>query len=223
MKKKALFVTLIGASLLTSPAYAGNYTNSDPNANSGYNRTVAKQYAETYAVYPNSAYFDYTDAGGDCTNFISQVLFHGGLTENKVFSAGGILSGDIRSWYYDGADIPLRSKSWTGAHEFRYHWGNVNGNGFNRAYQYKVYTYAEAYNNFNTIYTDLWPGDIVQYVRSDGLTYHTQVVHGFSSSDLLVAQHTTNKKNSYLKQTLAGYAYSDGWLVTYRIKQATNY
>ena len=54
---------------------------------SAYNGTAAKNYAETYAVNHNGAYYSYTD---DCTNFVSQALRAGG----HKFYGTPVLAGD---------------------------------------------------------------------------------------------------------------------------------
>lgn len=67
-----------------------------------YNRYKALVYADRWALNRNPEYFDYSDIGGDCTNFCSQVLHAGGCVMN--YSEGG--------WFYkDGND---RTHSWTG-------------------------------------------------------------------------------------------------------------
>jgi hypothetical protein len=227
MKIKFVLATLLLSSLFTSQVSAGSYTNSNTSVNSSLDRAKAKKYAEDYAQNPNFSYFDFTNYGGDCTNFISQVLFHGGLPEAKYYTAKDARLDPYsnKSWYYDGKDLPYRSTSWTGAHQFRYHWANVNGLGNNRAYQYKVYTMQEAYNNFSQIYYNLWPGDIVQYVNSSGDTWHSQVVHKYDSyGNLFVAQHTYNAKDLNLKDRIKARvdAGDTGWFVTYRIKLGTS-
>ncbi|MCX7570204.1 amidase domain-containing protein [Tumebacillus sp. DT12] len=224
MKSKVVLTTVITTSLLTTHAYAGSYTSSNVYANSQYDRVKAKAYAEQYALTANnSGYFNYTDYGGDCTNFISQVLFHGGLPEQKVINGtiGQVDPYWWDNWFYDGKDIPNRSTSWTGAHDFRFHWANVNNIGKNRAYKYTVYTYQQAYDNFSQIYSDLWPGDIVQYVNDNGDTWHGQVVHRYDEyGNLFVAQHTYNAKDLSLKGRIKSRLDigDKGWFVTYRIK-----
>lgn len=46
---------------------------------SSINKQKVCEYAEAYALKRNSLYRDFENAGGDCTNFISQALFYGGL------------------------------------------------------------------------------------------------------------------------------------------------
>lgn len=55
-----------------------------------YDRTKASLYAQKYALTKNAEYFDYTNIGGNCTNYCSQCLFAGANKMN--FSLNG--------WYY---------------------------------------------------------------------------------------------------------------------------
>ena len=55
-----------------------------------YGRNEAKEYALKYALQKNPAYFDYTNQGGNCTNYISQCLYAG--TKTMQISPSG--------WYY---------------------------------------------------------------------------------------------------------------------------
>ncbi|MBE6062217.1 MAG: hypothetical protein E7207_01325 [Clostridium butyricum] len=44
-----------------------------------FNIDNAIQYAEQYALTPNTKYINFNNSGGDCTNFISQILYAGGI------------------------------------------------------------------------------------------------------------------------------------------------
>ena len=55
--------------------------NDDQRKNSTFNITDACSYAETFALKPNPNYKYFEHIGGDCTNFISQILFAGGLKQ----------------------------------------------------------------------------------------------------------------------------------------------
>lgn len=50
---------------------------------SNFNISDACNYAETFALNPNLKYKSFENIGGDCTNFISQILFAGGLKQNN--------------------------------------------------------------------------------------------------------------------------------------------
>ena len=55
-----------------------------------YNRNSAILYAQKYALVKNPLYHDYSNQGGNCTNFISQCVFAGAPQMN--ISSNG--------WYY---------------------------------------------------------------------------------------------------------------------------
>lgn len=50
---------------------------------SNFNIVESCTYAEKFALSPNAKYKSFENIGGDCTNFISQILFAGGLKQNN--------------------------------------------------------------------------------------------------------------------------------------------
>ncbi|MGI6527751.1 MAG: amidase domain-containing protein [Caldicoprobacterales bacterium] len=68
-----------------------------------YNRAQAIEYANIWALGRNPAYYDYSNLGGDCTNFISQCLYAGGGIMNYTRDLG---------WYYNHAND--KAPAWTG-------------------------------------------------------------------------------------------------------------
>ena len=72
-----------------------------------YNRQDAVNYANRWALSRNPAYYDYSNIGGDCTNFASQVLYAGTGVMNYNSENG---------WYY--IDANNKSPSWTGVNFF---------------------------------------------------------------------------------------------------------
>ncbi|HUI87288.1 MAG TPA: amidase domain-containing protein [Anaerolineales bacterium] len=66
----------------------------DPSGKKRYDRKAAKDYAEHWAGGVNPDYGSFGNA--DCTNFVSQVLRAGGLTD------------DYPDWYFDLGDCPGR-------------------------------------------------------------------------------------------------------------------
>lgn len=178
MKKRnclvLVFVFLLTMSMAL-PVLAVYYDGPD---NINYNRTEAAAYVAAYTISPNPAYMDYRNLGGDCTNFASQVLVAGGMQMTESVSNPSNTS----SWYYYYDSDPGRGRtaSWTGAHQFRQYWADVNGVGGQHAYEFIKYTARDFDDDtvWYSIYNYLEPGDIVQYVYgSNGLTYHTQIVH----------------------------------------------
>ena len=176
--------------------FAADFTNSST-TNSNYNRGTASAYWDQYTYTPNSSYYDYTNVGGDCTNFVSQGLKAGGMP-----TRGTVGYADYKNWYYNGKDVPFRSKSWTAADMFRKYWANnSSGTGYQQAYQYKLMTIRNAYNNFNTVFSTITIGDVVQLTPINGESYHSMgivalVYNGNTKTDIKYAQHTNNKQGN---------------------------
>lgn len=162
--------------------------------NSHYNREDAVNYAISYSKWPgNNSYFNFSNIGGDCTNFSSQVLYSGGMLMS------GVKNGPYKdSWYYYGANIPDRSSSWTNANIFRKYWSISQENELIRVYKINIYSVKTALEDFQRIVDDLLPGDIIQHVRiSDELTYHSQIIHKKLKNDLLFCQHSATEGGFY--------------------------
>ena len=51
-----------------------------------FNSNNAIAYARKYALEYNSNYIDFNDMGGDCTNFISQCLYAGGIPLSSTWT-----------------------------------------------------------------------------------------------------------------------------------------
>jgi len=77
----------------------------------GYNRQAAVAYAHRWAFARNPLFYDFSDLGGDCTNFISQCLYAGGGVMNLNHNPA-------LAWFYLRPNN--RSASWTGV-PFLYH------------------------------------------------------------------------------------------------------
>lgn len=71
-----------------------------------YNRAAAKEYANEWAYRRNPRFFDFSEIGGDCTNFASQVLYAGSGVMNYT---------PVYGWFYISAND--RTASWTGVNE----------------------------------------------------------------------------------------------------------
>lgn len=71
-----------------------------------YNREAARAYADKWAYGRNPRFYDFSEIGGDCTNFASQVLYAGSGIMNYT---------PIYGWYYISTND--RTASWTGVNE----------------------------------------------------------------------------------------------------------
>lgn len=68
-----------------------------------YDRAAAVRYTDKWAYFRNPEFYDFSEIGGDCTNFASQCLLAGGAVMNYTPTFG---------WYYTGVND--RAPSWTG-------------------------------------------------------------------------------------------------------------
>ena len=137
-----------------------------------YNRTSALQYAHTWAYGRNPRYLDFSNLGGDCTNFASQVLFAGGRVMNYH---------DADGWFY--IDGNRKSPSWVGV-DFLYRF-LVNNQ-----------TLGPFVSEVDI--SDLIPGDLIQMAFSDvGSFNHSLIVVSAgvpaSIENILVATHTDDQ------------------------------
>lgn len=130
-----------------------------------YDRAAAVAYARRWALGRNSAYYDFQNIGGDCTNFASQCIYAGAPVMNNTRDTG---------WYYHS--LSDRSAAWTGVeylHSFLVS---------NRAAGPYAHEVSRA---------QVQPGDIVQLGTRDGRFYHSPVIVAVKPQ-ILVAAHTND-------------------------------
>ena len=137
-----------------------------------YDRAKAVAYAKKWAYGRNPAFYDFSNIGGDCTNFASQCIYAGAGVMNFTPTFG---------WFYKSVND--RTPSWTGV-EFLYNFlvGNDGAGPF-----------AE-----EVPLDKLEVGDIVQLGRATDDFYHSPVVVGFSRGKILVAAHSYDVHNKPL-------------------------
>lgn len=166
--------------------------------NNNYNRKAAREYALKWAEGSNTSYYNYINEGGDCTNFVSQVLRAGGME----FWGSKKNATDIDSWFYYSQNIPNRTSTWTGANPFNQHFGKVH----KRVYKYREYTVREAIDNFEEISRSIYEGDIVQYSRPNNIAFHSQAITDImDTSKVLFSQHSNSAVNFYKNGNLKYY------------------
>lgn len=148
-----------------------------------YNRAAAAAYARKWAFSRNPAFFDFSELGGDCTNFASQCIYAGSGVMNYTPTFG---------WYY--ISLNDRAPAWTGVNELYRFLVNNTGAG-----------------PFGTVVSlsDIMLGDIVQIRFRDAQTFgHSPVVvnpGNGTPSTVLVAAHSNDAYN----RPLSTYAYEE--------------
>ena len=152
--------------------------------------TSAVSYARRWAFGRNPAYYDFDPIGGDCTNFISQCIFAAGAVMNFTPDIG---------WYY--ISLNDRAAAWTGVEYFaRFILTNTGAGPFGRLISSR----------------ELHTGDVVQLGNSQRF-YHTLLVIGRQSGEVLVAAHSRNVFGAQLSE------YSFTQLRCLRIDSARRY
>ncbi|MGE5417935.1 MAG: amidase domain-containing protein [Acidobacteriota bacterium] len=137
-----------------------------------YDRIGAVQYAHQWAYGRNPKYYDFSDLGGDCTNFASQCLYAGSGVMNYTKEAG---------WYY--ISLNDRAPAWTGVDElYRFLTANISRGPFAQ----------------ETTMEQVQPGDIVQlsFVGHNDFQ-HTPVIVAVNNpinlQNILIAAHSDDQ------------------------------
>lgn len=142
----------------------------------GYNYTAMATYLERYWKNYNSAYRDFTNKGGDCTNFVSQALRAGGWPDKPGYYQ------NANYWWYN---ILNQTYSWTSVN----HWATFAINS-GRTY----------------LLGNVWScriGDVVQvkpYQSSSKI--HTMMVSYNSGGMPYFTYHTSNRYRRSLNQVI---------------------
>lgn len=128
-----------------------------------YDREAALRYAHKWAYERNPEYYDFDGLGGDCTNFVSQVLAAGGAEQN--YSQNG--------WYFNS--INDRSPSWSGVNEL---------------YEFLVSEHDVGPGARVVDVSEAMAGDIVQLGSFENGYYHSLII--VDPENMLVAAHTVD-------------------------------
>ncbi|MDY6229046.1 MAG: amidase domain-containing protein [Clostridium sp.] len=206
IKNKKIKVLLVILILVVVGIISNNNFTLAGEKNNNYNRELAREYAIKWAISSNKQYYNYINDGGDCTNFVSQVLRAGGMD----FIGSRKNATSIDSWFYYSSELPNRTSTWTSANAFNLHFGKSG----KRVYKYRQYSIEEALKNWDEIYSSIYIGDIIQYTRPNNIAFHSQAI-----TDLL------NNKTIYFSQhsnTIENF-YKDGNLKYYLLGKPNNY
>lgn len=130
-----------------------------------YDRTRAVEYADRWALLRNPQYYDFSDIGGDCTNFASQCLYAGAPVMDNT---------PVFGWHYYSSY--KRTPSWTGVDYF-----------FN--YLIRRTKTVGPFGEITKL-EELKIGDFIQLANSFDDYFHTLVVVGFIDQKILVSSHS---------------------------------
>ena len=138
--------------------------------NVNYNRRLAVLYANRWAYFRNPNFYDFSDVGGDCTNFTSQCLLAGGAVMNYTPDFG---------WYYVNSED--RAPAWSSVKYF-----------------YDFITQNEGVGPYGTEVSAAMVrlGDIVQLITGEEQDFHHTLIvteiNGFipNINNIYVAAHS---------------------------------
>ncbi|HEY8424365.1 MAG TPA: amidase domain-containing protein [Clostridia bacterium] len=131
--------------------------------NIAYDRQAALNYAQEWAYSRNPKYYDFSNLGGDCTNFISQCVYAGIRVMNFT---------PVTGWYYISASN--RTASWTGAEYF---------------FKFIVNNKGAGPRAIETDMSGIIPGDVIQLSFRDNIFSHSLFVVSVFP-EITVATHT---------------------------------
>ena len=133
-----------------------------------YNRERAVEYARRWALDRNPLFIDFTEIGGNCTNFVSQAVLAGSCTMNYTPDFG---------WYYISEDD--RAPAWSGV---EYFFDFITGTPLFREQNGGVGPFATVVEREAVML-----GDVIQYANRAGDWYHTVIVTGFDGEEILIS------------------------------------
>ena len=141
-----------------------------------YDREKAVAYARGWALSRNPCFGNFSDRGGDCTNFASQAVYAATRTMDYT---------DTFGWYY--VDDGDRAPAWTGVAAF---YDFLTGSGdfpevFSRPGPFGYPTPREY----------VMPGDAVQLANGEGRYYHTALVTGVRDGEIYVTAHSNDVRD----------------------------
>ena len=138
-----------------------------------FSRQKAIEYAFLWWNGRNPSFYNFDNIGGDCTNFVSQCLYYGGIEMNFNYLG----------WFYDS--INFRSPSWSGVEEF-FDFATKNSGVGVRAKQ--------------TTIESIEVGDVVQLMGKYQAQFHhtllvTKIGQNLDYDNIFLTGHTVDVKN----------------------------
>lgn len=135
-----------------------------------YNREKAFYYANKWALKRNPLFADFTEMGGDCTNFVSQCLFAGTCAMNFTKNTG---------WYYKSLDN--RTAAWSGV---------------SFLYEFLLTNQGKGPFGIESEISKLEVGDVIFMGYKEQASFlHSVVVTGNSLYGIVVCTHTEDYYN----------------------------
>ena len=151
-----------------------------------YDRERAVEYARRWALSRNPLFVDFTEIGGNCTNFVSQCIYAGAPVMNYT---------DTFGWYYTSPSD--RAPAWSGVDElYNFLVGEMGFRGED--------SLVGPYGVRAVMPSQVQIGDVVQLKNKAGEFYHSLIISGFREGDILVCA----QSNDALDRPLSSYSYA---------------
>jgi hypothetical protein len=179
----------------TSTTAAPDKTAQTSNTTLAWNYTAMLNYANTYWDNYNPNYRSYGGEGGDCTNFISQIMTAGGWPEAGSWPDS---RSDNANWFY-GDYTWTTSYSWPAAENW--------------------YWFAQHHSTRTTHLDNIWDmltTDVLQvdFDRNDNISHSLFVTDRSSDGELYLTYHSNNTHNKPLSSFVA--TNPDAWYYAHR-------
>ena len=166
-------------------------------ARASYSGSAAASYARQYALSYNSNYPNYSLSGGDCTNFVSQCIYAGGIRMIGTTTSPGTYESTsnwyckpIEVWHGNSSSIEYGvTTSWMRARDLKsFLWGTLGK------------STATIYSASNLV-SNCKVGDVVQLVSLEtGNTYHSIIITTKTSSTAKFCGHSSNSLDKDVSQ-----------------------
>ncbi len=142
-----------------------------------YDNASAVRYAARWARGRNPLFYNFTEVGGDCTNFVSQSVLAGSCVMNFTPTFG---------WYY--RSVEDRAPAFTGVQPF---WDFFTGAPDFIAVNGGIGPFGR-----EVAADEIVPGDVIQLGRASGEYYHTLLVTAIGEEgEILVSAHSNDVYN----------------------------
>ncbi|MBC1795344.1 amidase domain-containing protein [Listeria booriae] len=171
---------------------------------SAYNPSKAVKYAKKWAYGRNSNYRSFSDRDGDCTNFVSQAIYNGGMSERVIRPVPYGIKKTTSYWYSQIVYTKVYSQrsyvyyktinpstSWVNVSDFAAYWSK--------------YQPVKTYTSVDSAISYAREGDIIQFKKKGGSRYfHSMIVVEKSGGTLYLAGHTDSYDRRNIKTSMNG-------------------
>lgn len=157
-----------------------------------YSSSKAVSYARKWATKRNSAYASYPS---DCTNFVSQAVYAGGISMRKPRTIKHGVTQTTSYWYSKKHKFTGTTGRVSYEYDVSTSWMRVSD-----LYKYAISHGAKAIScsTLSSLQNKAKPGDIVQ-LKKNGSWHHSIIITGGSKGNRTYCGHSRNRKDQPVK------------------------